>query len=126
MTCCAVVQPKVSRSYSARSVRHAFRNQLSFLPSSLAKGDPILLWREARHLAFDRLHTYSLPLVRMEKSSHEQQVGIVPVTVVTTRSPPSSAPDIRVDLRRGGTTAQIAWPLEEAASLGRCLRQLLG
>lgn len=68
----------------------------------------------------------SVPVVRREKSFQEQQVGIVPVTVATTPAPSSPTPDIRVDLRRGGTTVQMAWPLEAAASLGQCLRELLG
>ncbi len=34
--------------------------------------------------------------------------------------------EIRVDVRRGGTTVQLAWPVDAVASLGRCLRELLG
>ena len=33
--------------------------------------------------------------------------------------------EIRLDVRRGGTTVQMAWPLEAAASLGQFLRELL-
>lgn len=47
--------------------------------------------------------------------------AMVPATV-TTNSPSS---EIRVDVRRGGTTVQMAWPLGAAASLGQCLRELL-
>lgn len=46
---------------------------------------------------------------------------MVPVTVAAN----APAPEIRVDVRRGGTTVQMAWPLEAAASLGQCLRELL-
>jgi transposase len=51
--------------------------------------------------------------------------ALVPVTVAASPEPSSLAPEIRVDLRRGGTTVQMAWPLEAAASLGQCLRELL-
>jgi transposase-like protein len=47
--------------------------------------------------------------------------AILPVTVVAG----APAPEIRLDVRRGGTTVQMAWPLEAAASLGQCLRELL-
>jgi len=50
----------------------------------------------------------------------------VPVTVAANPESSSLAPEIRVDVRRGGTTVQMAWPLEAAASLGQCLRELLG
>jgi hypothetical protein len=29
-------------------------------------------------------------------------------------------------VRRGGTTVQMAWPVDAVASLGQCLRELLG
>lgn len=47
--------------------------------------------------------------------------AMVPVTVATSTSPV----EIRLDVRRGGTTVQMAWPLEAATSLGQCLRELL-
>jgi transposase len=47
--------------------------------------------------------------------------AILPVTVVAS----TPAAEIRLDVRRGGTTVQMAWPLEGAASLGQCLRELL-
>ena len=47
--------------------------------------------------------------------------AVVPVTLA-----PSAPPmEIRLDVRRGGTTVQMAWPLEAAASLGQWLRELL-
>jgi transposase len=46
--------------------------------------------------------------------------ALVPVTVAA-----STPPEIRLEVRRGGTTVQMAWPLEAAASLGQCLRELL-
>lgn len=46
---------------------------------------------------------------------------LLPVTVVAS-TPPR---EIRLDVRRGGTTVQMAWPLEAAAGLGQCLRELL-
>ena len=48
--------------------------------------------------------------------------AVVPVTVAT-NTPPA---EIRLDIRRGGTAVQIAWPVDAVASLGRCLRELLG
>jgi len=47
--------------------------------------------------------------------------AILPLTVVAS----TPVPEIRLDVRRGGTTVQMAWPLEAAASLGQCLRKLL-
>lgn len=47
--------------------------------------------------------------------------GLVPVRVVTN----VPVPEIRLDVRRGEMTVQMAWPLEAAASLGQCLRELL-
>lgn len=46
--------------------------------------------------------------------------ALVSVTVAA-----STPPEIRLEVRRGGTTVQMAWPLEAAASLGQCLRELL-
>jgi transposase len=68
----------------------------------------------------------AMPVVRGEEWPEERRAAMVPVTVATMPAPSSPAPDIRVDLRRGGTTVQMAWPLEAAASLGQCLRELLG
>jgi transposase len=50
---------------------------------------------------------------------------MVPVTVAENSGPSKTAPEIRLDLRRGGTTVQMAWPVEAAAALGQCLRELL-
>ena len=48
--------------------------------------------------------------------------AMVPLTVA-----PSVPPaEIRLDVRRGGTTVQMAWPVDAVASLGQCLRELLG
>ncbi|MBK6632653.1 MAG: transposase [Betaproteobacteria bacterium] len=46
---------------------------------------------------------------------------IVLATVATSAPPP----EIRLDVRRGGTTVQMAWPVAAAADLGQCLRELL-
>lgn len=46
--------------------------------------------------------------------------AVVPVTVAA-----NTPPEIRLEVRRGGTTVQMAWPLEAAASLGPCLREWL-
>jgi transposase len=55
----------------------------------------------------------------------EGTAAVIPVTI--TAVPPSDLPmlEIRLDVRRGGTTVQMAWPVEAAASLGPCLRELL-
>ncbi len=50
-----------------------------------------------------------------------QMSAVVPVMVAAS-TPPA---EIRLDVRRGGTTVQMAWPLDAAASLGQCLRELL-
>ena len=40
---------------------------------------------------------------------------------------PSAPPaEIRIDVRRGGTAVQMAWPVDAVAGLGACLRELLG
>lgn len=50
-----------------------------------------------------------------------QPSALVPVTVAAS----APTPEIRLDVRRGATTIQMAWPLEAVASLGQCLRELL-
>ena len=47
--------------------------------------------------------------------------ALVPVRVAEN----APMPEIRLDVRRGGTTVQMAWPLEAVAGLGQCLRELL-
>jgi transposase len=47
--------------------------------------------------------------------------AMLPVTI-TANAPPL---EIRLDVRRSGTTVQMAWPLEAADRLGQCLRELL-
>jgi transposase len=60
-----------------------------------------------------------------ERSATEQageRSAMVPATIE-----PSGPPaEIRLDVRRGGTTVQMAWPMDAVVSLGRCLRELLG
>ena len=48
--------------------------------------------------------------------------AMVQLTVASNVSPA----EIRLDVRRGGTTVQMAWPVDAVASLGQCLRELLG
>ncbi|MDQ1303974.1 MAG: transposase [Pseudomonadota bacterium] len=50
---------------------------------------------------------------------------LVPVTLAAEPAPGIPPLEIRLDVRRGGTTVQMAWPVEAAASLGSCLRELL-
>lgn len=52
-------------------------------------------------------------------------LALVPVTVAAEPAPGTPPLEIRLDVRRGGTTVQMAWPVEAAASLGQCLRELL-
>ena len=49
-----------------------------------------------------------------------------PAMVQLTVAPSVPPPEIRLDVRRGGTTIQMAWPVDAVASLGQCLRELLG
>lgn len=51
--------------------------------------------------------------------------ALVPLTVTAEPAPSMPPLEIRLDVRRGGTTVQMAWPLEAVASLGQCLRELL-
>ena len=75
---------------------------------------------------------YLRQLVRAHREEAEQGKGtdevlmarpsaMVAVTVAAS-APPA---EIRLDVRRGDTTVQMAWPLEAVASLGQCLRELL-
>jgi len=48
------------------------------------------------------------------------------VLVAATVEAPGEAMEIRLDVRRGGTTIQMAWPVSALAGLGRCLREVLG
>lgn len=47
------------------------------------------------------------------------------VLVVATVEAPGGAMEIRLDVQRGGTTIQMAWPVSALAGLGQCLRELL-
>jgi len=40
-------------------------------------------------------------------------------------SPPATAADIQIELRRGATTMTITWPLTAAADFGAWMRELL-
>ena len=77
---------------------------------------------------------YLRQLVRAYRESSErgqaedrgEVLAVQPTAVVPVRVAESALPaEIRLDLRRGGTTVQMAWPLEAAASLGQFLRELL-
>ena len=65
---------------------------------------------------------YVRQLIRAHREESEQGK---PADKSVEAQPPALVPEIRVDLRRGGTTVQMAWPLDAAASLGQCLRELL-
>lgn len=56
-----------------------------------------------------------------------ETLAMVPVTIATQAEAVTSRPvlEIRLDVRRGDTTMQMAWPVESAESLGACLRELL-
>jgi transposase len=49
----------------------------------------------------------------------------VPVSLPLTVSPPATAADIQIELRRGATTMTITWPLSAAADFGAWMRELL-
>lgn len=67
----------------------------------------------------------SQPLGPANEPAQPHQVALVPVTV--TSAPPSHLPrqEIRLDIRRNGTTVQMAWPADAAQSLGATLREVL-
>jgi len=55
------------------------------------------------------------------------ELAAAPSAMVQLTVAPSVPPaEIRLDVRRGGTTVQMAWPVDAVASLGHCLRELLG
>lgn len=56
-------------------------------------------------------------------SSHAKPAALVPVTIKT---PDVAGPgEIRIDIRRGATAVQMAWPVADAAMLGQWLKDLL-
>ena len=56
-------------------------------------------------------------------SSHAKPAALVPVTMKT---PDVAGPgEIRIDIRRGATAVQMAWPVADAAMLGQWLKDLL-
>ena len=73
-------------------------------------------WLKAHHQSSEQGGTEGRAAVRAATPS-----PVIPVSV----SPGTPPADIRLDVRRGATTVQMAWPLEAAAQLGACLRELL-
>ena len=75
---------------------------------------------------------YLRQMVRTHREQSEpgeltgEQVAALPSELVPVRVEPNvPVREIRLDVRRGEMTVQMAWPLEAAASLGQCLRELL-
>ena len=56
-------------------------------------------------------------------SRHVKPTALVPVTIETPVARETG--EIRIDLRRGGTALQMAWPATHAALLGGVLKDLL-
>lgn len=56
-------------------------------------------------------------------SRHAKRTALVPVRIETPVARESG--EIRIDLRRGGTAVQMAWPVTHAALLGGVLKDLL-
>lgn len=56
-------------------------------------------------------------------SRHVKPIALVPVRIETPVAGESG--EIRIDLRRGGTVVQMAWPATHAALLGGVLKDLL-
>ena len=54
---------------------------------------------------------------------HVKPTALVPVTIETPVARETG--EIRIDLRRGGTAVQMAWPATHAALLGSVLKDLL-
>lgn len=52
------------------------------------------------------------------------ELGFVPVHLVEPR-PEASPPDIRIEVRRSGTTMAITWPVSAADACGTWLREWL-
>jgi len=62
-------------------------------------------------------------IARLMTVSPPNPAMLVPVTV---ESGVATEPgEIRIDIRRGQTTVQMAWPVERATMLGLCLKDLL-
>jgi len=61
----------------------------------------------------------SLPIVRCEPS--EPVPGFVPVALAG----PAAQGDIRIELRRAGTTTSLSWPVSAAPECAGWLRELL-
>lgn len=70
------------------------------------------------------VRAYREDLARGERTS--ESIDTSPRTMVPARLSAGTAPvEVRLDIRRGGTTVQMAWPLESAVSLGQLLREVL-
>lgn len=65
------------------------------------------------------------PSATLLESVDAMPAALVPVTVAANSMLNAPPLEIRLDVRRGGTTVQMAWPVEAAAGLGQCLRELL-
>lgn len=62
-----------------------------------------------------------------EPDQAKAELAAAPSAMVQLTVAPNVPPaEIRLDVRRGGTTVQMAWPVDAVASLGQCLRELLG
>jgi len=61
------------------------------------------------------------------RSEPERSASFVQLQVEQLPSPASPAPvaDIRIELRRGATTINVAWPLAESAACAAWMRELL-
>jgi transposase len=60
---------------------------------------------------------------RSVTASKAKPLAVVPVTVESPAA--SEAGEIRIDIRRGQTTVQMAWPAGRVESLGQWLKELL-
>lgn len=62
-----------------------------------------------------------------EPDQSKAELAAAPSAIVQLTVAPNVPPaEIRLDVRRGGMTVQMAWPVDAVASLGHCLRELLG
>lgn len=57
--------------------------------------------------------------------AQESKTVFVPVSLPAS-VPPAQVPDIRIELRRGPTTATVTWPASAASECAAWMRELLG
>lgn len=108
--------------YRAQVVEACKQPGISVAAVALANGLNANLVRRWINEHHDGVPIKSAPL-RSPISLGPQATTLVPVTPQSPGMPPGE--DIRIDIRRGAATVQLAWPVTQVAALGDWLKELL-